>query len=107
LLTIEYHKVTSLETHQSVAPLNCELYRNFPNPFNPATTFSFKISETGRVTLKVHDILGREVATVVNEELQSGSYNFRFDASNLSSGGYFYTLTSGQFSSTQKMVLTR
>jgi hypothetical protein len=99
--------LTSVDAHQPIVPLNCELYRNYPNPFNPTTTFSFKISETARVTLKVHDILGREVAMVVNEELQPGSYNFRFDASNLSSGIYFYTLTSGRFSITQKMVLIK
>jgi hypothetical protein len=83
------------------------LEQNYPNPFNPSTSISFSIAGGGLVTLKVYDVLGREAATLVNEELTAGSHSVKFNASELSSGIYFYTLTSGNYVSTRKMVLLK
>ena len=83
------------------------LKQNYPNPFNPSTNISFEIKEKGLVTLKVYDILGNEMASLVNEELNSGSYNVTFDASNFTSGVYFYELKSGSYRDTKKMLLVK
>jgi hypothetical protein len=88
-------------------PTDFALFQNFPNPFNPATKIEFKISSAGPVNLKIYDILGREVTTLVNEELQPGGYVINFDASALASGIYFYTLNAGEFISTKKMILLK
>ena len=84
-----------------------ELYQNYPNPFNPITIISYQLPERSQVILKVFDILGREVATLVNEEKAAGNYEVRFDASNLSSGIYFYSISAGDFHQTKKMILLR
>jgi hypothetical protein len=83
------------------------LTQNYPNPFNPATTITYQIRSAGQVTLRVYDVLGREVATLVNEYSQAGSYTKTFDASRLSSGVYFYRLQAGSFVNTKKMVLAK
>ena len=83
------------------------LSQNYPNPFNPSTSISYELPLNGLVTLKVFDILGREIATLVNEEKQAGKYQVKFSANNLSSGMYIYTLTSRAYSKTKKMVLIR
>jgi aminopeptidase N len=85
-------------------PLYYCLNQNYPNPFNPITIIKYEIFETGLVTLKVYDVLGREVATLVNEEKLSGSYEIKFDGSDLSSGVYFYKLQAGSFVQTRKMI---
>jgi predicted esterase len=83
------------------------LYQNYPNPFNPFTNFEFRIADFGLVTLKIYDVLGRGVATLVNEEKPAGEYSIKFDSADLSSGVYFYKLTAGKFSQTKKMILMR
>lgn len=83
------------------------LYQNYPNPFNPRTTINWHTSVSGRQTLKVYDILGREIATLVDEFKPAGSYKVSFDASNLPSGVYIYRLTAGDFSSQKKFVLLK
>ena len=91
------------------------LEQNYPNPFNPSTSIRFNISsviasETKQsqfVSLKVYDVLGNEVATLVNEEKPAGSYEVKFDAAGLSSGIYFYKLQAGSFIATKKMLLLR
>lgn len=88
-------------------PGNMELMQNYPNPFNPATTISFNIAATNQTTLKIYDMIGREVMTLVNEKLDPGNYNLRFDASELTSGTYFYKLQSGDFVQTRKMTLLK
>jgi hypothetical protein len=88
-------------------PMEFSLEQNYPNPFNPTTTLSFAISHSSFVILKIYDVLGNEVATLVNEEKYAGSYDVRFNASNLSSGIYFYKLQAGKFMQTKKMVLLR
>jgi hypothetical protein len=83
------------------------LENNFPNPFNPTTRISYSIPANSLVTLKVYDMTGREVATLVNEEKSEGSYSIDFNASNLSSGVYFYKLTAGNFTDTKRMLLVK
>ena len=80
---------------------------NYPNPFNPSTTISYSIPADGYVTLKVYDILGNEVASLVDERKQSGIFDVYFNASALSSGVYYYTLKAGEFTSTKKLVLMK
>jgi Secretion system C-terminal sorting domain/PQQ-like domain len=88
-------------------PEEYSLEQNYPNPFNPSTTISYSIKEKGMTTLKVFDILGNEVSTVVNEEQQAGNYKVEFNASYFASGIYFYSLKAGDFISTKKMILLK
>jgi Cu/Zn superoxide dismutase len=88
-------------------PKEFGLLQNFPNPFNPITEIHFTLNNTGHTTLKVYNILGQEVATLINENLKAGSYKVTFDASNLSSGIYFYQLKINGLSKVRKMVLLR
>jgi hypothetical protein len=83
------------------------LSRNYPNPFNTTNSIEFGIAELGNVSLKVYNVLGKELAALVNEELPAGKYDVDFDASNLPSGIYFYRLTANNFSITRKMVLIK
>jgi hypothetical protein len=83
------------------------LNQNYPNPFNPATIINYSIPKTSLVTIKVYDILGKEVATLVNEQKIAGNYSVQFDAGNLSSGIYFYRMQSGSFSQTKKLTLMK
>jgi hypothetical protein len=95
------------ESLSGTIPREYVLAQNYPNPFNPVTTISYQIRSAGGVTLRVYDLLGREVATLMNEFQQAGSYTTTFDASRLSSGVYFYRLQAGSFVNTKKMVLTK
>ena len=83
------------------------LDQNYPNPFNPSTTIKFNLAKAGFATLKLYDVLGKEVASMLNSELEAGSHQVSFDASNLPSGTYFYTLTSGSFTETRKMMFLK
>lgn len=83
------------------------LAQNYPNPFNPSTHFDFTIADFGLVTLTVHDMLGREVATLVNEEKQPGTYTVNWNAKGLASGMYLYNLQAGDFVATKKLLLLR
>ena len=98
--------VTDVENREQL-PLEYSLLQNFPNPFNPATRIKFSIPESKFVTLKVFDILGNEVATIVNEEKSVGSYEYEWTTENLPSGIYFYKLSTGKFSLTRKMILVK
>lgn len=83
------------------------LYQNYPNPFNPKTVISYQLPISSNVILKVYDLLGRKIATLVDEYKPAGSYKIQFDASQISSGVYFYTLTTGNNSATRKLLLLR
>jgi photosystem II stability/assembly factor-like uncharacterized protein len=102
--TFEYSQIVEVEI-----PFVNEfsLSQNYPNPFNPSTVISYQLPIIGFVTLKVYDILGREVATLVNEEKPAGEYEVEFYGSELTSGIYFYQLKAGQYSETRKMVLMK
>jgi plastocyanin len=84
-----------------------ELLQNYPNPFNPSTNIEFRISDRGFVSLKVYNILGGEIATLVNEEKERGVYDITFDATGLSSGMYLYKLQAGNFVETRKMIMMK
>ncbi|MDP3684246.1 MAG: T9SS type A sorting domain-containing protein, partial [Ignavibacteria bacterium] len=88
-------------------PAEFSLSQNYPNPFNPSTTINWRMAASSYVTLKVYDVLGKEVTTLVNNELEAGSHSVNFDASNLSSGIYFYELRAGNFIQNKKMILMR
>ena len=88
-------------------PLVFSLEQNYPNPFNPVTNIRFSIPVSGFTSLKVYDIMGREVASLVNSELIAGIYEYRFDAGKLNSGTYFYSLTSSDFKQTKKMLVLK
>ncbi len=88
-------------------PTSFQLGQNYPNPFNPSTTIPIQLPKTERVVLKVFDVLGREVATLLNETLSANEYLIPFNASNLSSGVYFYRIQAGEFVETRKMILLK
>ncbi|MCL4548190.1 MAG: T9SS type A sorting domain-containing protein [Bacteroidetes bacterium] len=99
-------KITGVNLPKNV-PKEFYLSQNYPNPFNPTTTIKFSIPNSQFATLKVYDMLGREVATLVNEEKAPGNYEVKFDGSNLSSGVYFYRMQAGSFSQTKKFVIQK
>jgi hypothetical protein len=84
-----------------------ELFQNYPNPFNPITKIKYQIPEQVFVTIKVYDVLGKEIATLVNEEKPNGNYEVELDAKELASGIYYHRITAGNFSQTKKMVLLK
>ena len=88
-------------------PLDYSLQQNYPNPFNPVTEITYAIPRSGNVVLKVYDMLGKEVAALVNDFKQAGYYSVEFNAENVSSGVYVYKLVSGDFSAQRKMVVIR
>jgi len=92
---------------KSVSPNDFYLYQNSPNPFNPSTVISYRLALTSSVLLRVYDVLGNEVVTLVNEVKPAGEYEFEFNATELTSGIYFYKLKAGSFSETRKMILMK
>ncbi|PIP79236.1 MAG: hypothetical protein COW85_01680 [Ignavibacteria bacterium CG22_combo_CG10-13_8_21_14_all_37_15] len=98
--------VTSVEVSKNIVT-NYALSQNYPNPFNPSTLISYQLPASGLVTIKVYNVIGKEIATLVNEYQQSGSYSKEFSANRLTSGVYFYTIKSGSFSATKKMILMK
>ena len=96
-----------IENVSTEIPSAYSLSQNYPNPFNPTTNIKFSIINSGNVKLVVFDIMGREVQTLVNESLQSGTYEATFDGSMLNSGVYFYHLTAGDFKAVKKMILVK
>jgi hypothetical protein len=91
----------------AIAPSMFSLSQNYPNPFNPSTTISYQLPANSFVTLKVYDILGKEVATLINEQKTAGKYSVAFDTPNLGSGVYFYTLRAGNYVQSKKMILAK
>jgi photosystem II stability/assembly factor-like uncharacterized protein len=107
LLYRQWEKIfTGIEEEQSV-PDQFELSQNYPNPFNPTTTIKFTIPKQSFVTLKIYDLLGREISTIANENMSRGIYELDFDGSNLASGIYIYRLKAGTFNSSKKFVLMK
>ena len=111
--TFQIGSPTSVDDNKNL-PVNFALEQNYPNPFNPSTKITFAIPTAGnngnqsiQTTLKVYDILGNEVITLVNEEKSAGNYEVNFNASELSTGVYFYTIKAGNFSDTKKMILIK
>ncbi|MCG6914330.1 T9SS type A sorting domain-containing protein, partial [bacterium BMS3Abin03] len=96
---IRYQGLSAVESY--------DLAQNYPNPFNPSTTIKYQLPEDGMVTLKIYDILGREIKTLVNEQKSIGRYEVKFDASDLATGVYIYRLKVNDFVSVKKMVLVK
>ncbi len=92
---------------EAILPLGIELSQNYPNPFNPMTTIELRVAKSGFVSLVVYDLLGREVATLVNENMNPGTYNVSWNAGNLASGVYIYKLTGQGFTDSKKLMLIR
>jgi hypothetical protein len=90
--TIKYSQLTGIKPASNEIPGEFKLMQNYPNPFNPKTVISFQLPVNSFVSVKIYDIVGREIGTPVNEQLKAGTYEIQFDGSNLSSGLYYYTL---------------
>ncbi|MBE0649530.1 MAG: T9SS type A sorting domain-containing protein [Bacteroidales bacterium] len=100
---------TNIDDEQiaNMIPTEYSLSQNYPNPFNPSTTIRYSVPSRSTVVLKIYDILGGEVSTLVNEEKDAGFYELTIDASGLASGIYFYRLQAGSLNQTKKMILLR
>ncbi len=107
LYTILEPGTSPVQEVSSSLPEAAALFQNYPNPFNPTTVVSYQLSVASNVKLVVYDILGREVAVLVNERKSAGSYEVTFDAGGLASGVYFYRLTAGSFTQTRKMAVMK
>lgn len=99
--------LTGVNTISNEVPNAFELMQNYPNPFNPSTTIKFAIPTAGKVTMKVYDVHGKEISTVVEGEYNPGTYSVDWNAEGLASGVYFYTISSGNFTQTKKLVIVK
>ena len=95
------------KSENKTIPKENKLFDNYPNPFNPVTQIKYSIKENGLVTLKIYDVLGGEVKTLVNEDQAAGTYTKNFNASNLASGIYIYKLSTRNFNQVKKMLLLK
>ena len=105
-VTLEVNETVSIDENQET-PVRTELTQNYPNPFNPTTMIDYKLANSGHVMLSVYDMIGRRVATLVNEQVTAGEHQVQFDASNLSSGVYIYRLQTQSETLTRQMVLIK
>ena len=99
--------VVSLKNESIIIPKGYSISQNFPNPFNPVTTIDFSVPKYSMVTIKVFDILGREITTLINENKSPGNYSVDFNATNLSSGIYVYTMECDEFFYSRKMAILK
>ncbi len=100
-------RILGIKREENINPVSFALYQNYPNPFNPSTTIKYSINKGSFVTLKIFDPLGRELKTLVSDQQNAGEYQVNFEANDLSTGIYFYTLQSGESRITKKMLLLR
>jgi Secretion system C-terminal sorting domain len=109
--TIKYERIKGNDIYKKGAnptiQFTYKLEQNYPNPFNPSTMIDYSIKNDGMVTIKIYDILGREVKTLIDEYKPAGNYKVNFDASSLTSGVYLYKLISGKFVDVKKMILLK
>ena len=99
--------LVNVKSEETRFPQSFSLSQNYPNPFNPTTTISYQLPITNHVALKVYDVLGREVAVLVNEMKNAGTYSVQWNASQFSSGVYILTMSAGNFTATKKILLMR
>ncbi len=102
-----FDRPVGIREEANAALKSFQLYQNFPNPFNPSTIINYELPRSGRVSIKVHNALGQQVATLVDEEKPAGNYYVEFNAGNLSSGVYYYKMRSGEFTAVKKLCLVR
>ena len=107
VFTVRINPVTSIEEKNLHTELSFELLQNYPNPFNTSTTISYSISKESKVKVIVFDVLGREIKTLLEKDLQPGHYEINFDASDVTSGIYFYRVQSDLNVNTKKMILLK
>ncbi|HOC26236.1 MAG TPA: T9SS type A sorting domain-containing protein, partial [bacterium] len=107
LIAIFTPEAVAVEEEGGGAPAHFSLLQNYPNPFNPVTTISFDLARPELVTLKIYDLRGSEMATLLHQRLEPGRHSARFDASALANGVYFYRLEAGSFRQVRKMVLAK
>jgi subtilisin-like proprotein convertase family protein len=106
-IQINNSPIVGIQNISNELPDSYSLSQNYPNPFNPVTNIKFDIPNVSNVKLTVFDITGREVAQLVNQQLETGTYNVNFDASHLATGTYFYRLEAGEFTEVKKMILIK
>ena len=99
--------ITGIKNISTEIPRSFKLEQNYPNPFNPNTVISFQLPVDGQVSLKIYDLLGKEISTLVNEKLAPGTYTVDWNASQYPSGVYFYRLQTEGYTETRKMLLTK
>lgn len=105
-LTLIRGEITDAEEEEEI-PNEFTLYQNYPNPFNPVTQIRYKVPEASDVTLRVYDVIGQHVSTLVNEQQSAGNYEVSFDATELPSGTYIYPLEAGEFVEARQMMLIK
>src|SRR4030095_1512086 len=107
IVTLKYSQLTVVNLRSGEIPTNYSLSQNYPNPFNPVTRIKFQIPHQGNVHLAIYDIMGKEMEVIVNENLQPGTYEIEWNATNFASGVYYYRITAGDFSETKKLILIK
>ncbi|HTK81625.1 MAG TPA: T9SS type A sorting domain-containing protein, partial [Bacteroidota bacterium] len=100
-------KIGITSAQHAEMPKAYALYQNYPNPFNPSTTIRFDVPKASNISLKIYDVLGQEVETLVNEERGAGRYSVNFDAGNFPSGVYYFRIIAGDFSDVKKLLLAK
>jgi hypothetical protein len=103
----KYNSTVSVNNYSNTVPTVYSLSQNYPNPFNPVTRIRFGLPERSNVSLRIYDMLGREISTLINGNLNAGSYETDWNGTNVSSGVYFYRLTTNNFTDTKRMILSK
>ena len=96
-----------IDENKEQLPESINLYQNYPNPFNPTTTIKFSLPKSDQVSLKIYDVLGKEIKNIFSGHLNAGDYSFDFDAENISSGIYFYVMKTNTFCDQKKMTVLK
>jgi photosystem II stability/assembly factor-like uncharacterized protein len=104
---LEDHVLIGINPNNNTVPVEYVLEQNYPNPFNPVTVINYSVPKSAFVTIKIHDLLGREVKTLVSKQHQTGNYTETFDGSSLSSGIYYYSMSAGDYKKTRKMIILK
>ena len=107
IYTAAINTIVGVEPIAKEVPAEYKLFQNYPNPFNPSTNIRYQVSNNGFVTLKIYDVLGKEISTLVNEKHVAGTYEVAFNATQYPSGVYFYKLTTDRYTDTKKMILLK
>ncbi len=104
---INYGSITGIYNNEKSFPIDYQLFQNYPNPFNPITTIKYSVPQSSLISIIIFDVLGKNVATILNEYKPAGSYSVEFDGNKLASGIYFYQMRAGNFIDTKKLLLIK